>query len=41
MNTIIINILIGIFVVIIATFPFSMAMIMKFGIKILDKLWKN
>ena len=33
-----INILIGIFVIIIATFPFSMKIIMKFGIKILDKL---
>ena len=36
-----VNILIGIFVIIIATFPFSMAMIMEFGVKILDKLWKN
>jgi len=37
----IIYIIIGVFVIIIATFPFSMAMIMKFGVKILDKLWKN
>ena len=33
-----VNIIIGLFVIIIATFPFSMKIIMKFGIKILDKL---
>lgn len=36
----IINIMIGIFVIIIATFPFSMKMIIKFGVETLDKLWK-
>ena len=41
MEELTINIIIGIFVIIVATFPFSMAMIVKFGVEILDKLWKN
>ncbi len=36
-----IDILIGIFVIIAATFPFSMKIIVKFGVETLDKLWKN
>lgn len=33
------EIIIGLFVIIIATFPFSMKIIVKFGVEILDKLW--
>lgn len=32
------DIIIGLFAIIIATFPFSMKIIVKFGVEILDKL---